>query len=106
MIITDLHLALSEKLGWGAMLATVAVPVLDRILCNYKDACLFHFGPEWDDDVDFEHILNMSSDHIFALILGNNSLEFDSPEELSFISNRKEIEGLLFDGFEVTTIEY
>ena len=104
IVITDLHLALSEKLNWGAMLATVAVPTLDLILRNYKDGCIFHFGPEWDDEM-FEFILNMNPDNIFCLLMGNNSLEFDTPAEIDFKARRQEIEGLMFDGFQVTTIE-
>lgn len=29
---TNLHLAISDKLGWGDMLASVALPAIDRII--------------------------------------------------------------------------
>lgn len=29
---TNLHLAISKKLGWGAMLASVALPAISRII--------------------------------------------------------------------------
>ena len=29
---SNLHLAISDKLGWGAMLASVAIPAIDRII--------------------------------------------------------------------------
>ena len=29
---TNLHLAISDKLGWGAMLASVALPAIDKII--------------------------------------------------------------------------
>jgi len=32
---TDLHLAISEKLGWGDMLAEVALPAIDRIISHF-----------------------------------------------------------------------
>ena len=32
MTYTNLHLAISDKLGWGAMLASVAIPAIDKII--------------------------------------------------------------------------
>lgn len=32
---TDLHLAISEKLGWGDMLAEIALPAIDRIISRF-----------------------------------------------------------------------
>lgn len=72
---TDLHLAISDKLGWSAMLASVAIPAIDRIIEGFIlwNVSCGHSREEMIPNGDYTNLWNamnrFSSDEIFAYIV-------------------------------------
>lgn len=90
----DLHLAFSEKLGWGEMPATVAIPAIDYIV---NTACAQVCHATGCDDITFEemaHIMlnSWSSDAIFAMLGDDEDFSLQGEMKALFISLRYEIE--------------
>lgn len=90
----DLHLAISEKLGWGEMPATVAIPAIDYIV---NTACAQVCHATGCDDITFEemaHIMlkDWSDDAIFAMLGDDEDFSLQGEMKALFISLRYEIE--------------
>lgn len=104
---SDLHLAISDKLGWGAMLASIAMPAIDRIINNYVNIESEIYGITVEDiweDGEFSEgmkkcILNVPADHLFGYLYVS-SIDDCYNKELCdmFRSLRWEIEQEMFRG--------
>lgn len=96
---THLHLAISDKLGWGDMLAEIALPAIDTIVSHYigliSDATGDILRPE--DAAQFL-VNHWHSEDIFGLLWLNELGYEDSPELAQFISLRGEIEDYMRHG--------
>ena len=73
---THLHLAISDKLGWGDMLAKIALPAIQQILENAAKRCSAQIEEPVGYELLKDDILAMSADDIFSLLC---------PDELSSI---------------------
>lgn len=79
---TNLHLAISNKLGWGDMLASVATPAIDRII-------------EVSGIQDTEVVESFSDTELFTCL----GFPFNSLSEIKDFQNlRYEIEQEMFHG--------
>lgn len=97
-----LYQAISDKLGWGDMLASVALPAIEKMVSNYIWLVAERHGTSITPD-DCWNLVTMeswTSDDIFGLLVCDNSLTFDSEEEYEFILLRNEIESCMRMGFE------
>lgn len=72
---SDLHLAISDKLGWGDMLASVAMPAISRIIegfISWNVSC-GHSREEMIPNGDYSNLWKamnrFSSDEIFSYIV-------------------------------------
>ena len=90
---THLHLAISDKLGWGDMLAKIALPAIDRIINGFANISMEMYGtPESELHLD-EVIPKMDADVLFTYLLGQSVEDGYSLKDLQlFISLRGEIE--------------
>ena len=101
---TPLHLAISNKLGWGDMLAEIALPAIDRIINGFANMSMEMYGtpeselhlektmPKEDADVLFTYLLTQSVEDKYSL------------EDLQlFISLREEIEAYMRKGDDYQT---
>lgn len=99
---TDLHLAISEKLGWGDMLAKIAVPAIDTIINNYN-----RVKKEVDQDLQFsawptlEAFLQESdTEDVFEFLYIQCYYDSTDYEMLNdFTSLRGEIESYMRNGY-------
>lgn len=97
-----LYQAISDKLGWGDMLASVALPAIERIVNNYIWLVAERHGTTITVD-DCWNLVTMESwtpDSIFGLLICDDPLLFDSEDEAQFISLRDEIEWCMRLGFD------
>lgn len=96
---SDLHLAISDKLGWGAMLASVAMPAISRIIegfISWNISC-GHSREEMIPDGDYTNLWNamnrFSSDEIFGYIVLTTVDDIESRDRIhDVIALRTEIE--------------
>ena len=96
---SDLHLAISDKLGWGDMLASVATPAIARIIegfISWNISC-GHSREEMIPNGDYSKLWNamnrFSSDEIFVYIVLTTVDDMESRDRVRFvISLRTEIE--------------
>lgn len=101
MIIKPFHLAISNKLGWGDMLAKIAMPAIDKIVTNYLAAINERTGDVLTPEEAVPALLEYyTADDIFGLLGDDGDLNYlGSPQEKMFISLRFEIEAFMRDGF-------
>lgn len=100
MIYEAYHLAISNKLGWGDMLAKIALPAINMIISNFLGMIFDRTGdvlsPEEVTPALLEHY---TADDIFGLLGDNGDLNYlGSPTETTFISLRFEIEVFMRKG--------
>lgn len=96
MTYSDLHLALSERLGWGAMLAKVAIPAINEIIANFGREYKHVHGKELTTEECGQRLLNIEhSDNIFGYLLFWGDDYFLYP---MFLSLRGDIEHWMFSG--------
>lgn len=68
---TKLHLAISDKLGWGNMLESVALPAIDRIITNYSNVLFEMYGVSKEDlheDWLEYDMLRIPADYLFGYL--------------------------------------
>ena len=97
-----LYQAISDKLGWGDMLASVALPAIERMVNNYIWMVAEVHGTTITAD-DCWHLITMeswTSDAIFGLLICDDPRLFGSEEEHQFVSLRNEIEYWMRLGFD------
>jgi hypothetical protein len=97
----NLYLAISDKLGWSDMLASVAMPAIDRMYENFN-SCL---GEVTGEQFSFEEFVacvlswtNHTSDEIFKLLFVDEICKDDSEDCYLFVSLRWEIEREMRNG--------
>ena len=75
---TPIHLAISEKLGWGDMLAEIALPAIDRMISHFLEQGSKDAGFVLPMDAAELIVIypNWTSDDIFGLLC---------PDELSSV---------------------
>jgi len=107
MIIKPFHLAISNKLGWGDMLARIAVPAIDKIVTNYLAAINERTGDVLTPEEAVPALLEYyTADDIFGLLGDDGDLNYlGSENERQFIGLRKQIEYFMFEGFSIEKIE-
>ena len=96
---SDLHLAISDKLCWGDMLASVAIPAISRIIdgfISWNVSC-GHSREEMIPNGDYSNLWNamnrFSSNDIFAYIVLTTVDNMESRDRVRcVISLRTEIE--------------
>lgn len=99
---TDLQLAIRNKLGWGDMLASVAMPAVDRIITNYSNILfeMYGVGKEdlHEDWLEYD-MLRIPADYLFGYLY-ISSIDDCYNKELCdlFRSLRWEIEREMFNG--------
>lgn len=93
-------LALSEKLGWGAMACDIAIPAIKRIVDNLQWAISDRTGDvEQPDEVAKDLLEYYTPDQTFALLGYNDDPNYaGSKEEHDMILLRGEIEELMLKG--------
>jgi hypothetical protein len=97
---TPLHLAISAKLGWGDMLAKIALPAIDTIVSHFIGFIFDATGDVLRPNHAAEFLINRwDSDSIFGLLWLNELGYADSPEFTQFISLRGEIEAYMRRGY-------
>lgn len=97
---TPLHLAISDKLGWGDMLAEIALPAIDTIVSHYIGLISDATGDVLRPDHAAEFLINhWNSDSIFGLLWLNELGYEDSSELAQFISLRGKIETDMRHGY-------
>ena len=90
------HLQLIDKLGWGDMLAEIAIPAIDSILSNYIGNIAEATGDVLDSELAASCLIDKwDGDHIFGLLAATSSRFYGSEDEKLFISLRNEIEYLM-----------
>ena len=101
---TPIHLAISKKLGWGDMLAKIAIPAIDTIVSHYigleSDVTGCIITPQ---DASDSLTANWPDDDIFGLLWLNDIKYQGSPELAQFISLRNEIEEYMRKGIDYKT---
>lgn len=97
---TPLHLAISEKLGWGDMLAEIALPAIQQILDNCAKECSMQIEEPVGYETLEDDILRMDGDDLFAHLI-----EVGDPREdyLLIVALRGEIEADMRMGFSYKT---
>ena len=101
---TPLHLAISDKLGWGDMLAEIALPAIDTIVSHFIGLISDATGDILRPDHAAEYLINHGdSDFIFGLLWLNELGYEDSPELAQFFSLRGEIEDCMRRGMDYQT---
>lgn len=97
-----LYQAISDKLEWGDMLASVALPAIERMVNNYIWLVAERHGTTItvDDCWNLVTMESWTSDDIFGLLVCDDPLLFDSEDEHQFISLRNEIEWCMRSGFD------
>ena len=98
---THLHLAISEKLGWGDMLAEIALPAIQQILENAAEQCSAQIEEPVGYELLEDDILAMSSDALFTLLYSPKHLSEE--EQHTLLSLRGEIEDYMRRGYNHTT---
>ena len=90
---THLHLAISDKLGWGDMLAKIAFPAISRIINGYANITMEMYGvPESLLHLD-EIMPKMEADVLFTYLLIQSVEDKYTIKDLQlFISLRGDIE--------------
>ena len=98
---THLHLAISDKLGWGDMLAEIALPAIDRIVNNFANVSMEMYGvPEAELHLD-EVMLKMEADVLFSYLITSSIEDHYSLKDIhDFINLRGEIEYGLRCGYD------
>lgn len=97
---TDLHLAISEKLGWGDMLAKIALPAIQQILDNCAKECSMQIEEPVGYEILEDDILRMDGDNLFTHLI-----EIRCPHEdrLLIVVLRGEIEEYMRRGMDYQT---
>lgn len=99
---TPLHLAISNKLGWGGMLAEIALPAIDRMITNY----IGHVSDATGDILSVEDagsvMSGFESDDLFSLIASPYYPEWEYMRN-DFIRLRSAIEADMRMGFSYKT---
>lgn len=98
----DLHLELSKHLGWGAMLATVALPALNSIICNHIACVADATGYPETEEQATACLLGMDSDKVFGYLICDEIQMLGSEDEHLFISLREEVEDCMRSGMSHT----
>ena len=95
------HLAISNKLGWGDMLAEIALPAINMIISNFLGMINDRTGDVLSpEEVTPALLENYTADDIFGLLGDDGDLNYlGSPQEKVFVSLRFEIEAFMRDGF-------
>ena len=93
MIVQPYHQQLSNKLGWGDMLAEVAMPAIDAIITNHGSHINDYTGDVIDAEDLAESLLldSWSPDDIFSLLVSPYYAVWEQEKEI-FTSLRWEIE--------------
>lgn len=103
----SLYLAISDKLGWGAMLASVAIPAINKIINNYVNIESEIYGITVEDiweNGEFSEgikkdILNIPADYLFGyLYIASIDDCYDQESCYMFRSLRWDIEREMFNG--------
>ena len=96
---TDLHLAISNKLGWGDMLAEIALPAIQQIINGFANITMEMYGtPETELHLE-ETMPKMDVDVLFTYLLTQSIEDGYSLKDLRmFISLRGEIEDYMRHG--------
>lgn len=99
---TNLYLAISDKLGWGEMPASVAIPAIHRIIINYSNVLFEMYGVSEEDlheDWLEYDMLRIPADFLFGY-LHIASIDDCYNQEMCemFRSLRGEIEQEMFKG--------
>ena len=95
---TDLHLAISSKLGWGDILAKIALPAIQQILENAAEQCSAQIEEPVGYELLEDDILAMSSDALFTLLYSPKYLSEE--EQHMLLSLRGEIEDYIRRGYD------
>lgn len=99
---TPFHLAISNKLGWGDMLAEIALPAIDRMITNY----IGHFSDATGDILSVEDagsvMSGFESDDLFSLIASPYYPEWEQMRD-DLINLRGEIEEYMRRGYDYQT---
>lgn len=95
------HLAISNKLGWGDMLAEIALPAINKIITNFLGMINERTGDVLSpEDVVPALLENYTADDIFGLLGDDGDPNYlGSENEKMFISLRYEIEEFMRIGF-------
>lgn len=106
--ITPFHLAISEKLGWGDMFATIAVPAIEQMINNYAFVTSDMYGMSLADLLDEDgelhesftkDVLKMPADNLFSwLILDSIEACYYLDAIQDFVNLRGEIEAEMRKG--------
>jgi len=90
---TQLHLAISAKLGWGDMLAEIALPAVDRIVNNFANVSMEMYGMSEAELHLYEVMPKMEANVLFSYLLTSSVEDHYSLKEIhDFINLRGEIE--------------
>ena len=109
---TDLHLAISNKLGWGDMLAEIALPAIRQIINGYANIILEVYGmpiesiEEGGDlyDAFVKDITSVSADNLFSYLMVQSVDDcFNGDDVAKFIKCRSAIENDMRMGFSYKT---
>ena len=99
---TDLQLAIRDKLGWGDMLASVAMPAINRIITNYSNVLFDMYGVSEEDlhqDWLKYDMLRIPADYLFGYLhIASIDDCYDQETCNMFRSLRWEIEQEMFHG--------
>lgn len=101
---TPLHLAISNKLGWGDMLAEIALPAIDRIINGFANTSMEMYGIS-ESELHLEETMpKTDADVLFTYLLVQTVEDKYSLEDLHlFISLRGEIEDYMRHGDDYQT---
>ena len=98
---TPIHLAISKKLGWGDMLAKIALPAIDCIISHFLGLISDATGDVLP--IDAAEVLVTSPawtpDEIFGLLCTDGGDPMSSPV-MQFIGLREEIETYMRRGMD------
>ena len=87
---THLHLAISDKLGWGDMLPKIALPAIQQILENAAKQCSKNIEEPVGYELLEDDINAMSADDLFCCLLSKDC--YTPKDKYDFECMRFEIE--------------
>ena len=96
---TPLHLAISNKLGWGDMLAEIALPAIQVIINSFANISMEMYGIS-ESKLHLDEVMpRMEADNLFSFLLLSSVEDGYSHKDLQlFISLRGEIEDYMRHG--------
>lgn len=98
----NLHLELSEHLGWNEMPATVALPALKEIISNHLNMVAEVSMEQFTEESAVNDLLQIEPDYVFGLLGSDFFGWIGSAEEHVFVSLRGEIEDCMRAGMSHT----